>query len=151
MVHLSTKVFNGYSTCFRQWRASSIDNCLCHYIHGYSLEFKVIFSCQNLDDKNWVQDFGSFKRNNIKEYLNWMFDHTTLIAEDDPHLQTFYDLEANGLIQLRVIKDVGCERFAEFVFNYINDIVSKESNNRVSVESVECFENKTNSAIFKRK
>ena len=53
------------------------------------------------------------------------------------------------MIQLRVIDDVGCEKFAEYVCNYINNIVQKETNNRVRVLKVESFEGGTkNSAIY---
>ena len=144
--HLSTKILNGYSTAFRQWRAS---HSHCKFIHGYALKFKVTFSGK-LDDKNWVCDFGSFKRNGIKEHMSYMFDHTTIVAKDDPELAFFQIMDKKGLIQLRILDHVGCEKFAEYVFSYINSIVSKETNNRVLVEKVECFEGDTNnSAIFK--
>ena len=77
-----------------------------------------------------------------------MFDHTTVIAKDDPKIEVFKDLEKEGLVQLRIIDKVGCEKFAEYVFNYINKIVSEESENRVRVQKVECFEDDKNSAIF---
>ena len=80
-MHKSYKRFIGYSTAFRQWKADSH----CSYIHGYALCFKVWFEGE-LDDKNWVIDFGCFKRNGVKEWLKGWFDHTTVIAEDDPEL-----------------------------------------------------------------
>jgi 6-pyruvoyltetrahydropterin/6-carboxytetrahydropterin synthase len=145
--YLSTKVFSGYSTCFRQWRAN---HSHCQYLHGYSLKFKVWFEAKELDDKNWVQDFGSFKNNGINNILKDIFDHTTVVAQDDPCLQDFKNMAEKGLIQLRVIENVGCERFAELVFHKINEVVLKESNNRVSVSKVECFEHERNSAIYEK-
>ena len=137
----STKIFTGYSTAFRQHRATDSH---CRFLHGYSLKFKVTF-VGDLDDKNWVMDFGCFKKNGIKEYLNFMFDHTTIVAKDDPNLSTFGQLEEQGIIQLRVLNNVGCEKFAEYVFNYI----AKELDSvRVKVESVECIENDSNSATY---
>ena len=142
----STKLFKGYSTAFRQWRAK---HSHCQYLHGYAMEFKVTFA-GDLDQLNWVCDFGSFKRNGIKEHLSYMFDHTTVVAKDDPHLENFKKLSQQNLIQLRIIDDVGCEKFATYVFNYINEIVQKETNGRVKVLMVECFEGGTeNSAIYK--
>ena len=142
----STKLFKGYSTAFRQWRAK---HSHCQYLHGYAMEFKVTFA-GDLDQLNWVCDFGSFKRNGIKEHLSFMFDHTTVVAKDDPHLEHFKKLSQENLIQLRIIDDVGCEKFATYVFNYINKIVQKETNGRVKVLMVECFEGGTeNSAIYK--
>ena len=79
-----------------------------------------------------------------------MFDHTTVVAKDDPYLENFKKLSQQNLIQLRIIDDVGCEKFATYVFNYINEIVQKETNGRVKVLMVECFEGGTeNSAIYK--
>ena len=142
----STKLFKGYSTAFRQWRAK---HSHCQFLHGYAMEFKVTFT-GNLDHLNWVCDFGSFKRNGIKEHLSHMFDHTTVVAKDDPQLDYFKKLSNVNLIQLRIINDVGCEKFAEYVFDYINEIVFKESKGRVRVLMVECFEGGTdNSAIYK--
>ena len=141
----STKLFEGYSTAFRQWRA---EHSHCKFMHGYAMKFKVTFVGQ-LDELNWVCDFGSFKRNGIKEHMSYMFDHTTVVAADDPHLADFKRLFEKGLIQLRIIDDVGCEKFAEYVFNYINEIVRKETKNRVRVLKVESFEGGTNnSAIY---
>ena len=142
-MHYSTKRFSGYSTCFRQWRAT---HSHCQYLHGYAMEFKVTFDGP-LDERNWVMDFGSFKNNGIKEHLSYMFDHTTIVAADDPELDQFKQLEVQGLIQLRVLEHVGCEKFAEYVFHAIQERLS-ETNSKVI--RVECFENSNNSAIFKR-
>jgi 6-pyruvoyltetrahydropterin/6-carboxytetrahydropterin synthase len=54
----STKVFDGYSTVFRQWRAKGTH---CSFIHGYGISFKIIFE-GDLDERNWVWDFGGMKR-----------------------------------------------------------------------------------------
>ena len=142
----STKIFNGYSTAFRQWGAN---HSHCQFLHGYALEFKVTFS-GDLDQLNWVCDFGSFKRNGIKDHMSHMFDHTTIVAENDPHLEFFKELSKKNIIQLRIMDGVGCEKFATYVFEYINKAVIDETNGRVQVLSVECFEGGTdNSAIYK--
>jgi 6-pyruvoyltetrahydropterin/6-carboxytetrahydropterin synthase len=108
------------------------------------MEFKVTFQ-GTLDDRNWVMDFGAFKRNGIKEHLSHMFDHTTVVASDDPELEHFKSLEKQGLIQLRIIEHVGCEKFAEYVYHAIQGRLKDTS---ASVLRVECFENGKNSAIF---
>ena len=142
----STKLFKGYSTAFRQWRAK---HSHCQFVHGYAMEFKVTFE-GNLYELNWVCDFGCFKRNGIKEHMNYMFDHTTIVAKDDPEIESFKDLASKGLIQLRILDHVGCEKFAEYVYDYINDKVFEETDGRVKVLKVESFEGGTeNSAIYK--
>ena len=143
--YISIKVFDGYSTAFRQWKAT---HSHCQYLHGYALKFKVWFEGE-IDEKNWVCDFGCFKRNGIKEELTNQFDHTTVVANDDPHMEIFKNMEKAGLIQLKVMKHVGCERFAEWVYNLINDKMQKETDGRVSVLKVEAFEGGTNnSAVY---
>ena len=141
--HRSYKRFIGYSTAFCQWRAESH----CNMIHGYAFCFKVWFEGE-LDDKGWVIDFGCFKRNGVKDWMKEQFDHTTVVAKDDPELQIFEELNAKGLIQLRVMEDVGCEKFAEFVFNYLNEKILKETDGRVNVHKVQCWEHNENMAEY---
>lgn len=148
---ISTKVIDGFSTCFRQWKAEGTH---CKFLHGYAVSFKLQFT-GDLDERNWVVDFGGMKRatqmidgKTPKDWFDYMFDHTTVIAEDDPYLPQFQDLDTHGVIELRVLPQVGCEKFAEFVFNKISQWVQDEFQERVKLMSVECREHEKNSAIF---
>jgi 6-pyruvoyltetrahydropterin/6-carboxytetrahydropterin synthase len=147
----STKVFDGFSCVFRQWKAEGTH---CRFLHGYGVSFKVWFEGE-LDEKNWVWDFGGMKRANgtidgmnPKAWMDYMFDHTTLIAEDDPYLEGWKAMDQHGLIQLRVIPHVGAERFAEFIFNKLNDFIKVETDGRVKITKVEFMENNKNSATY---
>ena len=148
----STKIFDGFSTVFRQWQATTTH---CQYLHGYAIEFKVTFEGE-LDHRNWVWDFGGMKRANTKingmspkEWMDYMFDHTVVIAKDDPTLPTFRALDDNKIIQLRVMEGpVGAEKFAEFIYNKLNAFVQEETDGRVKITRVEFFENKKNTAIY---
>ena len=147
----ATKLFDGYSTCFRQWRATETH---CSYLHGYALSFRVWFE-GDLDYRNWVFDFGGIKRskNKIygmapKEYFAWLLDHTVIIANDDPEVDSFRMMDAQGIIQLRIINDTGCEKFAEFLHEIINDFLKKETNGRVRARKVEVYEHERNSASY---
>lgn len=146
MKYYSTKTFGndrGLSCAFRQWRAT---HSHCQLIHGYSLGFKFVFVADELDDKNWVYDFGNTKW--IKEYLEHAFDHTIAIAADDPLLENFQQLEKAGGCDLRIMQGVGCEKFAEIVFLDVAPRVHEETTGRVSLKSVEVFEHGANSAIY---
>jgi 6-pyruvoyltetrahydropterin/6-carboxytetrahydropterin synthase len=147
----STKVFDGYSTVFRQWRA---DGTHCQFLHGYGISFKIIFE-GNLDERNWVWDFGGMKRAKTwidgmqpKEWMDHMFDHTTIIAEDDPYLENFKEMWKDGIIQLRIIPATGAEQFAKFIYDKVSKFIKTETNNRVRVVSVEFKEHNKNSAIY---
>lgn len=147
----SSKLFDGYSTVFRQWKAEGTH---CRFLHGYAISFRVFFEGE-LDERNWVWDFGGMKRANgnidgksPKEWFDWLLDHTTIIAEDDPELAAFAILSARDVIQLRILPYTGVERFAEYLFNKINKFIEEETAGRVKVVKVEVYENSRNSANY---
>ena len=147
----STKLFDGFSTVFRQWRAEGTH---CRFLHGYGVSFRVWFEGE-LDERNWVWDFGGMKRAkgnidgmNPKAWMDYMFDHTTIIADDDPALGGFKTMNDLGIIQLRIIPAVGAEQFAKYVFEKLNTFVQEETSGRVSVVRVEFMEHAKNNAIY---
>ena len=135
----------GLACVFRQPNA---DHSHCHLLHGYSLQFKFTFGCDNLDNKNWAVDFGGLKE--LKEWLKYMFDHTYLVATDDPEFQTFVDLSNKNIIDLREVSSTGCERFAELTFNEASRIIEAQYGDRCWVESVTVREHEHNSATVRR-
>ena len=147
----STKLFDGYSTCFRQWKA---EDTHCKFLHGYAVSFRVWFEGE-LDHRNWVWDFGGMKRakGNIsgmspKAYFDYILDHTTIIANDDPYLENFKKMDDDGIIQLRILESTGCERFAEYLYNTINTFLYAETEGRVKATKVEVYEHERNSASY---
>jgi 6-pyruvoyltetrahydropterin/6-carboxytetrahydropterin synthase len=150
----STKLFDGYSTVFRQWKAEGTH---CRFLHGYGVSFRVWFEGE-LDERNWVWDFGGMKRAkgtidgmNPKAWMDYMFDHTTIVADDDPGLGGFKTMDQLGIIQLRIIPAVGAEQFAKFIFEKLNTFVQEETNGRVKVARVEFMEHSKNTAIYEEK
>jgi len=147
----SSKVFDGFSTVFRQWRAEGTH---CKYVHGYGISFKVYFE-GDLDERNWVWDFGGMKRAKTliegkqpKAWFEYMFDHTLIVAEDDPEKMAFLQMDAVGVAQVRVIPATGAEKFAEFIFNKVNPFVLEETNGRVRVTKVKFMEHGKNAAYY---
>ena len=148
----STKVFDGFSTCFRQWKAETTH---CKYLHGYGVSFKLWFEGE-LDERNWVWDFGGMKRakgtidgKSPKDWFDYMFDHTVVVAEDDPQLDKYFvKMDRNGTIQLRVVPATGAEKFAEFIYNKVNPFIMQETDGRVKIAKVEFREHGKNSAIY---
>jgi len=86
-----------------------------------------------------------------KEWMDFMFDHTVIIAEDDPELKVFQQMDKVGITQVRVIPATGAEKFAEYIYNKLNNFVKTETNNRVKVKQVEFREHNKNSAIYSEK
>ena len=148
----STKVFDGFSCVFRQWRA---DGTHCKFLHGYGVSFRVWFEGA-LDERNWVWDFGGMKRAktqidgmNPKAWMDYMFDHTMIIAEDDPFIESFKLMDQAGAAQIRILPAVGAEKFAEYVYNKLQEFVNIETEGRVKIVQVQFMENQRNSAIYK--
>lgn len=163
----STKTYGneeGLSCVFRQWRST---HSHCSTLHGYAIGIRLVFECDTLDERNWVQDFGGLKP--FKEWAKHMFDHTLLVAEDDPKLEYFKEMaeietrvsatgdrpcDRGALIDLRIVPAVGCEKFAELAYNKMAEVLEDAVNNGTSlnpsvrVKSVEVFEHGANSAIY---
>jgi len=169
--YLSTKTYGndrGLSCCFRQWRST---HSHCSLLHGYSIGIKLIFESETLDDRNWVMDFGGLKA--FQQWAEYMFDHTLVIADDDPHLEMFKKMaelglqDQGGVCDLRIVPAVGCEKFSELAYKEMAKILNtfqlggeyvlpngKSFTARypvgagVHLRSVEVFEHNANSAVY---
>lgn len=147
MAYYSTKTYGhniGLSAVFRQPKAHSH----CKFLHGYSLAFKFTFGASNLDERNWVVDFGGLKT--LKKWLEDSFDHKLVLDRDDPMMYKFAELENAGLAEITVLDGVGVEKFAEHAWKFADDLVTEASDGRCWCESVECSEHGANSGIFRR-
>ncbi len=141
-IYYSTKKFTGFPCTHRQWMADSH----CRFVHGYSREFYFEFAAKSLTKENWVMDFGGLKA--VRTWLEDMFDHTFLVAQDDPFLEKFKELDEAGVIQMRILPNVGMEATGEFVYNHVNKMINEQTNGRVWITKVEVRENEKNSAIY---
>jgi 6-pyruvoyltetrahydropterin/6-carboxytetrahydropterin synthase len=162
--YLSTKTYThsqGLSCTFRQWGAT---HSHCQFIHGYAIQVKLTFRATRLDDRNWVQDFGGLKP--IKQWLESTFDHKLMVAVDDPKLKELQALRDQGLAQITEVNSVGCEAFAQLIFEYVEAWLQYQTNagyntfyvpgigdpvQRVFLEQVEVSEHEGNSAIVRKR
>lgn len=146
MPYRSTKTYGseiGLTACFRQWRAKSH----CRFLHGYALAIRLEFEADELDERNWVVDFGSLK--SFKAILEDIFDHKTLVAEDDPLKGVFNGMAMSGLIDIVEVPATGCEAFAKLVFDAAANWLEEEGYSpRVRIARVEVREHGANSAIY---
>ena len=92
---------------------------------------------------------GNIDGMNPKAWMDYMLDHTTIIAKDDPYLELFEDMARIGIIQIRVIPAVGAERFAEYFYSKLNTFIQEETDGRVRVTQVEFREHEKNTALYK--
>ena len=91
-------------------------------------------------------DFGSLKT--VRVALQQQFDHTTLIAADDPERDLFEMLAARGVIDLRIMDNTGMEGSAAWVFETADRIVGRATSGRVWVSRVEARESRKNAVTL---
>ena len=142
---VSTKSYHQkFPVAYRQWRAESH----CRVLHGYALSFHFEFEADDLDARNWVVDFGGLRP--LKHLLEDWFDHTLLVAQDDPDREHLLKLGELGLAKITEVERTGCEGIADYLYEYINTIFlpsygSSEAD-RVWCSKVEVRETDTNMA-----
>lgn len=119
--YISTKEYKELGpVAYRQWRADSH----CNQLHGYALSFYFEFESDELDARNWVVDYGSLRP--LKDLLEDWFDHTLLVAQDDPDREQLLELGAKGLAKITEVEATGCEALADFLYRYINTFFLKD-------------------------
>jgi len=147
-LYRSTKTYDhneGLSCCFRQWRAA---HSHCHLLHGYALAFQFVFATRTLESNNWCFDFGGMKP--VRAWLHEMFDHTVLIADDDPQRAEFERLATMDLMDIRIVPAVGCEALARLAFERVSAFADSETQGRVWLERVDVREHAANAASYER-
>jgi len=165
-MYISTKTYGpseGFAVAYRQWRADrksgkpeglpySVDEVPgCCAIHGYALSFHFEFACETLDARNWVVDFGSLRP--LKEFLKQSFDHTFLVAQDDPHKDKIIELHKLGLCKMVEVEATGCEALSKFLFDYVNEIFLEDHypNSDIKCVRVEVRETPSNMAYYEER
>ncbi len=146
MKYISTKTYKHLGpVAYRQWKADSH----CNLIHGYALSFHFEFESQTLDARNWVMDFGGLRP--LKHKLEEWFDHTLLLAQDDPHYDDIKKLGDLGIAKITEVEKTGCEGIASFLYEYVNTIFLKDygEDKRVWCTKVEVRETESNMAMIK--
>jgi len=142
--YISTKTYTHLGpVAYRQWRAESH----CNNIHGYALSFHFEFECDELDARNWCMDYGGLKP--LKGNLEDWFDHTLLVAEDDPNKEDFMALQDKGLAKCTLVEKTGCEGLADWLYEYVNTIFlpSYGEQDRVWCSKVQVRETDSNMAM----
>jgi 6-pyruvoyltetrahydropterin/6-carboxytetrahydropterin synthase len=113
-------------------------------------------------------DFGGLGE--FKSWADYMFDHTLVVAADDPMLSFFKEMAAQvnttsedpasdvpykrgAICDLRIVEGVGCELFAKMCYDKMAELLATGDlrypiNPTVRVKSVEVFEHAGNSAIY---
>lgn len=131
---VSTKEYvDAFPCAYRQFKADSH----CNMIHGYAFSMKFFFGTDSLDVRNWVADYGGLKE--LKKTLESQFDHTLLVAEDDPEIDTYRLLESKKLAKLTILPRLGCEGLADLLYKYVNGVYIPDMWGPAEAERLWCF------------
>ena len=83
----STKSYYNFPCAHRQYRHEGN----CHLIHGYSRSFHFVFGIKTFSKEGFAVDYGDLDE--LKAHLDYMYDHTLVVDEEDPYMDTFKELE----------------------------------------------------------
>ena len=132
--YTSTKEYHDEFPCaYKQWRADTH----CNLNHGYSFSIKFYFGANELDRRGWVMDYGGLRE--LKQILKDQFDHKTIIAQDDPDLPTYLELEKSGILKLTILPGMGCERIADMLYKFVNTVYIPDYLGQSEAERVWCW------------
>lgn len=143
----STKEWiDAFPCAYRQWKSGTS----CALIHGYAFSIRLFFGCDTLDARAWCADYGGMK--DLKDILQSQFDHTLLVAEDDPHIDLYDEMEKRGIAKLTRLPRVGCEGLADMIYKYVNAVYipdhwGKGESDRIWCYRVEVRETQSNMAF----
>ena len=143
----SSKRFGPITTGHRQWR----DKGHCSYVHGYGRYVRLTFEATELDERGWVMDFGDLR--GVKNWIEDEWDHRTLIAADDPVIPELKILEEVGGINLNILPEgylPGIEESCRYLYDKLNPIIQRKTNNRVEITRVEIWETEKNQGEYVR-
>lgn len=131
---VSTKEYiDAFPVAYRQYKADSH----CNLIHGYAFSMKFYFGTNNLDVRNWSVDYGGLKE--LKKILESQFDHTLLVDQSDPELETYKLLQSKGLAKLTILPKLGCEGLADQLYKFVNGVFIPDYLGEAEAERTWCF------------
>ena len=136
------KRWDDLSCVHRNWRGSE----RLRVLHGYARSIEVEFAATTLDSSGVVVDFSSMKA--IKGLLEGQFDHTVLVAHDDPLRSLFEQLRKDGAANVRFMDDPGLEGSALWVAENAAPIVDRETDGRVALTRIEVRESPKNAVYL---
>jgi len=149
----STKVFRNLPCGHAQFFDKEPDGSPgeCASVHGYDRSVEVTFA-GTPDEMGWIVAFGDATKP-IKKFLEYYFDHVTVLPANDPRLSDIPDVlkEPGGVLgTLRVLPSgVSMEMSSLFIWEHINPYVYDITQGRCYVEQVRVYEHERNDAMCK--
>ncbi len=139
-----TKTYSNLKAAHRQWRHPGH----CHFAHGENWVVHLTIGCHQLDDQNFVVDYGGLRP--VRNWLEYLLDHTLLIDQDDPARDTFQALHDAKLCDLRIVPSASAEGLCRFILQKAEQIVHELTGGRAFVTEVVVEEDTKNTARLTR-
>lgn len=146
----STKKFVNMPCAHAQWFDTEPDGSIgeCASIHGYDRSVHLTFS-GTIDEHGWLIPFGELGK--VKEFLEYYFDHTTVLPADDPRIDfdktDMFDSTLFGTLRI-LPYGVSMEMSSMFIWEHVDPYIRFITNGRAYVSKVESIEHERNSAFF---
>ena len=147
----ATKVYKNLPCAHAQWFDTLEDGSPghCAQVHGYDRSVEFTFT-GDPDEHGWIVPFGDLKP--VKEFLEYYFDHVTVLPADDPRLEQLLNTEhvaSTGLLgTLRVLPyGVSMEMSSMFIWEHVNAYIYQRTSGRCWVERVRVYEHERNDAM----
>jgi len=120
----------------------------CAQVHGYDRSVEFTFAGEP-DEHGWIVPFGGLKP--VKEFLEYYFDHVTVLPADDPRLENIPQemTDSGGLLgTLRVLPSgVSMEMSSLFIWEHVNAYIYRMTHGLCYVERVRVYEHERNDAM----
>jgi 6-pyruvoyl-tetrahydropterin synthase len=142
MIHTITKTYDNLKAAHRQWRHKGH----CSFVHGENWRIDITLGAESLDDQNFVYDFGALRP--LRARLEYYFDHTVLIDNDDPQRAYFEEMHEKKLADIRFVPSAGAEGLAKFIFELADSYIRENTQERVFCTKVDVYEDSRNKASY---
>jgi len=120
MSALAEKTFDDLTCAFRHWRG---DHRLAS-VHGYALAITLrVRTTRNEAGTAGLVDFSKFGP--IKQLLQNQFDHTLIVANDDPEAATFVEFAERTGTRVRLMPSVALDGIAAWVIEHCDSAVTE--------------------------
>jgi len=118
----------------------------CNLIHGHNWSFTFTFGCTELDENEFVVDFGALEF--LKNWLEEQFDHAFVYGIDDVASKQMLT-EFPDLFKAIEIEAPSTEGVARYVFKQSKPMIQDAFGERVSLISVSVCEDSKNSVEYR--
>jgi 6-pyruvoyltetrahydropterin/6-carboxytetrahydropterin synthase len=71
--------------------------------------------------------------------LESQFDHTLLVAEDDPELEFYQEMQRRNIAKLTILPKLGCEGLADQLYQYVNGVYIPDMWGQGEAERLWCY------------